>query len=80
MLMFYLCPIVYEPSMIPEELLNFFKLNPMFDIISFYRSILYEGVIPDLHNVIKTFAVCLFVLFAGYGIFKHLEKRFAEEL
>lgn len=80
MLMFYLCPIVYEPSMIPENLLKLFKLNPMFDIISFYRKILYEGTIPDIYNVVKILFVCLFVLFIGYAIFKHLEKRFAEEL
>ena len=80
MLMFYLCPIVYEPSMIPENLLKLFKLNPMFDIISFYRKILYERTIPDIYNVVKILFVCLFVLFIGYAIFKHLEKRFAEEL
>ena len=80
MLMFYLCPIVYEPSMIPDNLLRFFKLNPMFDIISFYRKIMYEGVIPDVYNVLRIFMVCLLVLIIGYFIFKHLEKRFAEEL
>jgi len=33
MLMFYLCPIVYDVGMIPDNLLVFFKLNPMFHII-----------------------------------------------
>ncbi len=80
MLMFYLCPIVYEPAMIPDNLLRFFKLNPMFDIITFYRQILYEGVFPDMYSVLKIFIVCLFFLCSGYAIFKHLEKRFAEEL
>ena len=61
-------------------LLKFFKLNPMFDIITFYRNILYEGVIPETNNVLRIFAICLFILIIGYIIFKHLEKRFAEEL
>lgn len=80
MLMFYLCPIVYEPSMIPNNLLKYFKLNPMFDIISFYRKILYEGTIPNMNDVLKIFIVCFVILVFGYSVFKRLEKRFAEEL
>ena len=48
MLMFYLCPIVYDVSMIPDKFLVFFKLNPMFHIIGFYRSVLYDKKIPSL--------------------------------
>lgn len=80
MLMFYLCPIVYEPSMIPENFLPFFKLNPMFHIITFYRTILYEKKIPGLIVILEVFLVCLFLLWLGYMIFKKLKKRFAEEL
>ena len=80
MLMFYLCPIVYQPSMIPDNLLVFFKLNPMFHIISFYRTILYDKQIPNIGNVCQLFLVCLVVLFIGYMVFDKLKKRFAEEL
>ncbi|MBR3199003.1 MAG: ABC transporter permease [Bacilli bacterium] len=80
MLMFYLCPILYAPSMLPPELLNVLKLNPMFEIITFYRQILYEGVLPNMHTVFKIFLVCVGVLFIGYMIFRRLEKKFAEEL
>lgn len=80
MLMFYLCPIVYQPSMIPDNLLVFFKLNPMFHIISFYRTVLYDKQIPSLGDVCQLFLVCLVVLFIGYMIFDKLKKRFAEEL
>lgn len=80
MLMFYLCPIVYEPSMIPEQFLKFFKLNPMFHIISFYRTILYDKQIPNMLYVGYLLIACLVILFFGYQIFKKLQKRFAEEL
>lgn len=80
MLMFYLCPVLYEASMIPDNLIRIFKLNPMFNIIVFYRQIMYEKQFPNLFNVFSSFCVCLAVLFTGYFIFKHLEKRFAEEL
>lgn len=80
MLMFYLCPIVYEPSMIPDKFLCLFKLNPMFHIITFYRTILYNKQIPDLIEIFGVFALCLFVLLIGYEMFKKMKKRFAEEL
>ncbi len=80
MLMFYLCPIVYEANMIPENFLTFFKFNPMFHIITFYRTILYNRKIPNLLEVGEIFIVCLLVLFVGYEIFKKMKKRFAEEL
>lgn len=80
MLMFYLCPIVYEANMIPAQFLKFFKLNPMFHIISFYRTILYYKEIPNMLEVGELFIVCIIILLLGYKIFKKLQKRFAEEL
>lgn len=80
MLMFYMCPIVYEPSMIPDKFLWLFKLNPMFHIISFYRTILYNRMMPNWLEVGSVFIVCVVVLVFGYLIFSKLEKRFAEEL
>lgn len=80
MLMFYLCPIVYDSSMIPPEFLKYFKLNPMFHIINLYRTVLYDKQIPDMSNILWLFVICLIVLFVGYQIFKRLQKRFAEEL
>lgn len=80
MLMFYLCPIVYEASMIPEQFVKFFKLNPMFHIINFYRDIMYYGKLPSWLSVLKVFGVCVFIFAIGLLIFKKLEKKFAEEL
>lgn len=80
MLLFYLCPIVYDPSMIPDNLLPLFKLNPMFHIITLYRTILYDRQIPSFISICELFLVCLVILFLGYLIFKKLKKRFAEEL
>lgn len=80
MLMFYLSPIVYSADMIPANLLPIFKLNPMFHIIGFYRTILYYKQIPDMMNVGIMFGICIVVLIIGYLIFNKCKKRFAEEL
>lgn len=80
MLMFYLCPIVYSADMIPERFLPIFKLNPMFHIIEYYRTILYYKEIPNMLNVFILLIICLLILVIGYLIFQKCKKRFAEEL
>lgn len=80
MLMFYLCPIVYAADMIPDKYLPIFKLNPMFHIIEYYRTILYDKQIPELSGVFILFIICLIILIIGYLIFQKCKKRFAEEL
>jgi ABC-2 type transport system permease protein len=79
-LMFYLCPIVYNPASIPAKYIGYFKLNPMFHIISFYRTILYEKSFPDFCEIGKVALMCLCILFIRYFIFKKIKKGFAEEL
>jgi len=80
MLMFYLCPIVYDVGMIPDNLLVFFKLNPMFHIIELYRTILYDKEFPSFFSVVGVFGVCIIVLLLGYFVFSKMKKKFAEEL
>jgi len=80
MLMFYLSPIVYSADMIPSNFLPLFKLNPMFHIIEFYRTILYYKQVPDMGNIGIMFVMCIGVLIIGYLIFNKCKKRFAEEL
>lgn len=79
-LMFYLCPIVYNPSSIPDKFIGYFKLNPMFHVISFYRTILYEKSFPNFGDVGIVTIMCFVVLFVGYFIFNRVQKGFAEEL
>ena len=80
MLMFYLCPIVYEADMLPSYLLKYFKINPMFHIIDFYRKIMYEQVFPSFKEIGYLFLACILVLYVGLKLFQRLEKKFAEEL
>lgn len=80
MLMFYLCPIVYSADMIPDKFLPIFKLNPMFHIIGYYRTILYDKQIPNMNHVFILFIACTLILILGYLIFQKCKKRFAEEL
>lgn len=80
MLWFYLNPIVYSADFIPVKLRPIFDANPMLHIINAYRDLLYYQKLPDFKYLGLLALVCFAILFIGLKIFKHLEKRFAEEL
>ena len=80
MLWFYVTPVVYSIDMIPKKFQFLFQLNPMTQIITAYREILYYKQVPDILNLIILFVLCLALLVVGYLIFNKCEKRFAEVL
>lgn len=80
LMMFYLTPILYSPTMIPEQYRFIFDLNPMNQIITGYRAIFYYQKMPDLQALGLVLAFSLVITFIGYKIFNKLEKGFAEEI
>lgn len=76
----YMTPIMYEKSIVPENLLPLFNLNPMTHVIECYRAVLYSGEIPDLTSLISSCGLGIFFLMLGSFIFGKLQKHFAEEL
>ncbi len=64
---FYLTPIVYPASMIPETLRCFFRFNPFFYIIEAYRKILIHGL-PSFNMLAYPFIVSSVLFFLGYYI------------
>ncbi|MCR5483294.1 MAG: ABC transporter permease [Bacilli bacterium] len=80
-LAFYATPILYNVDMFKGSKFSFiFKINPVAHIVEAYRSIFYAHQIPQLRNLFILFCISLVMLFVCYGVFKKLEKRFAEEI
>jgi len=77
---FFLCPIIYSISLIPERYTLAYSLNPMTRIIEAIRKILYYNTLPALDDVIIALASGLLLLLIGYLVFRRLEPRFAEEI
>ena len=77
---FYATPIVYLPSMLPDQFQWAMKINPMAVLVEAYRSILYYHQMPNIKwlTIWGILSIILFVI--GYMIFKKLEKTFVEEL
>jgi lipopolysaccharide transport system permease protein len=77
---FYLSPVFYEPTSIPENLQSIYYLNPMAILIEAYRAILMDGAFPVNPRLALLGLVSLIFLWLGYMFFKRSSQRFVEEL
>jgi lipopolysaccharide transport system permease protein len=77
---FFLSPIVYPLSAVPQQYLSYYMLNPVTAIIQMYRStLLYHGLPPSSETAVAI-AFGLAMMLLGSSVFDILERRFAEEI
>ena len=77
-LWFFLCPILYPASNIPEAFRATLFLNPVALFTEMYQGIFLEGAVPSLMSISATTLVALAVLYAGNMIFSYYRDSFAE--
>jgi lipopolysaccharide transport system permease protein len=77
---FFLSPIVYDASLIPERYRFVYFLNPMTRLIDAARDIFLFGFPPFLTDYAVVVAAIAILLLVGGGIFRSSERSFAEEL
>jgi lipopolysaccharide transport system permease protein len=77
---FWITPIIYPLTFIPEPMLKWYMLNPMARIINDARdAILYNGLPSLWHNAI-TAAICIAIYIAGRRIFKKYSRILGEAI
>jgi lipopolysaccharide transport system permease protein len=77
-LAFFVSPIVYPASAIPERFRDIYHLNPFVGIVEGFRwSFLGKGDPPDPNDVVAFGFTCLFVL-SGIWFFRKVERVFAD--
>lgn len=76
----FLTPVMYSVDQIPLKIRWIFTVNPMTYVITAYRDVLYNGKMPRLETLLSALCIGLVMLTAGWSVFWHLQKRFAEEL
>ena len=76
-LLFYVTPIIYSESMVPEKYKVFFYFNPMAHFVILYRGIfLYNKF--DYLNFLLSCVLSLIIFLIGYKIYNSLQWKFAE--
>jgi len=74
---FYLTPIIYPVSILPEALIKLQGLNPLFYFIENFRAPLIEGRLPSLHQVLISWIIALVIMIIGWSLFTRLSEEFA---
>ena len=74
----FMTPIMYDISIVPENLLPFFRLNPMTNIVMAYRDILYSGSVPHMKTLGVAILMAVVFLVLVFIIFGKLKRRFSE--
>ena len=77
---FFLTPLIYPKSLVPEKYQAFFLLNPVAVIIEGYRSVLLFHESPDWPPIAVSAVMSVVVFVIGYWAFKRWEPLFAERV
>ena len=86
---FYLNPIVYPITLVPERTKMFgvvvparslYELNPMVGFVEAFRDVLYHLQMPTTGEITYLIGVSVAVFVGGWWLFNKLEGRLAEEL
>ena len=74
---YFLTPIIYPISVVPERFLPIVKLNPMYWLIDIFRSLIYYGEIPSAKIFFGAFIVSVIFLVFGWWLFTKKADEFA---
>ncbi len=77
---FFLTPVVYPLTTVPEKYMGIYMLNPVTVIMQIYREAMLYAQTPSLVSIIFVLVSAILILALGSAVFKRLERRFAEEL
>jgi lipopolysaccharide transport system permease protein len=79
-MLFFLTPIFYPLSVVPENLRWLLRINPLSTIVEQTRMIFLYGQIPDFHACLGLFIVSCIVFQLGLAWFAKTKKGFADVL
>jgi ABC-type polysaccharide/polyol phosphate export permease len=79
MLMFYITPIIYPISRVPERFEWLMNINPMAPLIEAWRELFLYGSFPDV-DIWPSLLLTVVTLVLGVFLFRKLEGHFADAL
>jgi len=77
-LWFFLTPICYPESQLPDAAVQVLRLNPLFVLVRGYRVVFLEGHAPGMRGLAGLWVVSAAIAVLGYAWFHRLRKSFAD--
>jgi lipopolysaccharide transport system permease protein len=78
--LFYLTPVLYPMSIIPNEYHWLFLWNPLSVLVNAYRDIFYYNQTPDMNSLYIVGVLSVFLLFISQRVFEKLKYSFIDEV
>ena len=72
----YMTPLFYPVDIIPAHLMGIYALNPMYQYVAFFRTIVLDGAMPSLAQFAFCLGYAVLFLLIGFMVFKKLKKNF----
>lgn len=77
---FWLTPVVYVPSVLPEQVRNLLEWNPVWPLIRAYQEIFLDGKMPGWVSLIYPASLAVVLVFLGMFGFLRLQGQIVDEL
>ncbi len=77
---FWLTPIIYTLSIVPQRFHWWIYLNPLTRAVQYSREALIENRVSNLDGIIALLSMATIIFIFGYLVFRSRAKYFAEEL
>jgi len=74
----YATPVIYPVSVVPEQFLGIYMLNPMASLIDAYRRVVLSGQPPQWNYLGISAVISLVIFVFSYRYFKRVEWKFAD--
>lgn len=78
--LFYLSPVFYPVTLIPEAMQPYYLLNPVAEVITLFHVVLYEGRFPHIELWLSVSIKVTVLYGVSQLIFNRFKKQFAEIL
>lgn len=76
MVIMYMTPIFYPVSIIPDQYRMLVEINPLFNIVVMFRSLIIDGIVPSLNTGLITLVYSCFIFLIGFLIFYKKQDKF----
>ena len=72
----YLTPLFYPMSILPECMVSFVKLNPLYYYVEYFRDVMIYGTLPSFEDNMICITFSLVTLLIGLVVFKKKQDKF----
>lgn len=77
---FWLTPIVYPGSILPEEIKSLLEFNPLYSLMQSYQGVFVNGVWPNWLGLLYPLVLGVFLCFCGFHLFRRNVGEMVDEL